>query len=74
MSDYTQVEIDEAVKEARLHWESMKKESGLSDLLFNVSKQASQFLGQYQMIKDEVESVGFLMPDLVDGIKVTVKG
>lgn len=68
----TQKDIDNIYPAAKYEWDRMLKESGKTKLMFTMSKEAIQFLGEYQNIKETVEAEGFTMPDLLEGTKVTL--
>ena len=68
----TQEQIDEIHPLVLAEWDKMLKESGKSELMFKVSHEAMQFMAEYQMAKESVESEGFTMPELFgDGTKIT---
>lgn len=71
--DLTQEYVDTIHPLVMKDWDKLLKESGKSELMFKISHEAMQFMGQYQMIKEEVESRGFTMPEMFsDGTKITL--
>ena len=74
MSDeITQEIIDAGVSQAREQWQKMVDESGVSQTMFvATNKEASQFLGEYEMMRESLKEKGWTLPDLVDGLKVNL--
>ncbi len=72
-SEITQAQVDEAFRLTKDAWDGMLKESGKPLHMFVASdKKATQFLGQYEMIRQDVIAAGFDAPPLVEGIEVKV--
>ena len=71
--DLTQEYVDTLHPLIMKDWDKLLKESGKSELMFKMSHEAMQFMGQYQMMKEELESRGFTMPEMFgDGTKITL--
>mgnify|MGYP003626738125 CR=1 FL=1 len=69
----TQVEVDKIHPLALEDFNRLLEESGKSELMFKMSHEGMQFMGQYQMMKEHAESEGFTMPELFgDGTKITL--
>lgn len=68
----TQEEVDKVHPLALAEWNRMKAEFSGSDVLFTVSHEAAQFLGEYQQVKEYLAEEGFEIPNLVDNISVTL--
>lgn len=68
----TQVEVDKVHPIALAEWERMKSEFDGSDVMFTMSKDAIQFLAEYEQVKDYLAEEGFTMPKLVETISVTL--
>lgn len=74
MSDLTQSKVDEIVEELREQWDSRVAGSGCSEQMFVVMDQtgfARPFLYQYDLAQKEIQALGFVMPDLVEGLTIT---
>jgi len=73
----TQEMVDTTFIEMSRMWDDKFDESGhkliSSFVTENVDGWAVQFLAQYQMAKENVESLGLVMPTLVEGISVVLK-
>lgn len=71
--ELTQENIDTLHNLALEDWSNLLKESGKSELMLKMSHRGMQFMGHYQMMKEHVESKGFVMPELFgDGTKITL--
>lgn len=69
----TQEEVNKIHPLALDDWDRLLKGSGKSELMFKISHEGMQFMAQYQMMKEHVESEGFTMPELFgDGTKITL--
>jgi len=69
----TQDQIDTGVEQAREQWQEMLKESGQDQTMFIASnKEAIQFLGEYESMKEELIKQGWEIPDLIDGVKINL--
>lgn len=68
----TQETVDEIFKDAKKEWDAAVKASGKPEYLFAISgdQWVTNFLLGYQLAKENVESMGFTMPTLVEGINV----
>lgn len=74
MSDLTQSKVDEIVEGLREQWDSRVADSGYSEQMFVVMDQtgfARPFLYQYDLAQKEIQALGFVMPDLVEGLTIT---
>ena len=73
MEQITQEQIDTGVEQARDQWKEMLSESGMEQALFIASnKEAIQFLGEYQSMKEVLLEQGWTIPDLIDGVKINL--
>mgnify|MGYP005987223185 CR=1 FL=1 len=72
MEKLTQEDVDKLHPAAIKDWEQLLKESGKTELMFKISHEGMQFMGQYQMIKEDVEAKGFVVPELFEGTKITL--
>ena len=72
MKETTQKQVDEAYIQVKNKWNQMKKEFTGSDCLFVMSREAIDFLGEYEIIKEQVIDMGLDMPVLDDKIQVTL--
>lgn len=68
----TQEEVDKVHTIALAEWERMKSEFDGSDVMFAISKNAVQFLAEYEQVKDYLAEEGFTIPKLVVEIDVTL--
>ena len=69
--EITQEIIDAGVNQAREQWQKMIDESGMSQAVFiATNKEATQFLGEYEMMRETLKKKGWELPDLVDCLKV----
>jgi hypothetical protein len=76
MLNITQEEVNSAVEKAKAKWNSKVKESGQSEHMFIILDRtgfAMNFLSDYQVIKEKVEELGLVMPELIKGIKVSFR-
>lgn len=74
MSEMTQKDIDEAVKALREKWSEMVLDSEMSQTVFIATdKRATQFLADYQNMKEMLAKSNWELPDLVDGVSVNFK-
>lgn len=67
-----QVEVDTNFEATVAVWKEMKKASGKSHFLFIISREATQFLGEFEVIRQQVLSMGLTIPQLDDKISVTI--
>jgi len=72
MDDLTQENVNKAFKLTKEKWDSMRAEFTGSDVLFIMSRDAMDFLGQYEIIREKVIGEGFNLPPLDDKVKVTL--
>ena len=75
METITQETVDEIFKEAKAEWDAKVAESGHCEAVFIVQDEdqwASGFLVGYAMAKENVESMGLTIPDLVEGMNITL--
>lgn len=70
--ELTQEDVDKVHPLVLEDWDKLLKESGKSELMFKISHEGLQFMGQYQMMKEHVELEGFTMPELFEGTKITL--
>ncbi len=71
--DLTQDYVDTIHPLVMREWGELLKKSGKSELMFKISHDGMQFIAQYQMMKEVVESRGFTMPEMFyDGTKITL--
>lgn len=73
--EITQEIVDEIYKGAKAEWDTAVADSGHCEAVFihqDVDGWASNFLVGYAMAKENVESMGLIIPDLVDGMKITL--
>lgn len=73
--DITQEYIDEGFVELKSVWDNKVAESGLREAMFIITDQTgwvSQFLSDYDETKNNVESLGLTMPELVPGLVVNI--
>jgi hypothetical protein len=69
----TQEQIDAGVNQAREEWEKMLSDSGEDQTMFIANnKEAIQFLGEYQSMKETLVKQGWSLPDLIEGVKVNL--
>lgn len=69
--EVTQEQIDVAYQETLKEWTRMREAFDGSDVLFTMSKDAIQFLAQFEMIREQVLDLGFSIPKLDDKISVS---
>lgn len=75
MEEVTQEKVDEAFSEAKKEWDRKVAESGHPEHMFvflDRSGFVGQFLTEYQMCKEMVESSGLVMPELIPGLEISV--
>lgn len=65
-----QREVDSAFAQTKELWEQLKTESGKSEALFILSKEGSQFLGEFEVIRQTVLGMGLTVPKLLDNVSV----
>lgn len=73
--ELTQEIVDEECDKLRDIWQKKVTESGLSQSLFIAKNEdgfATEFLSLYQAAKEHVESLGLIMPVIVEGVEVKV--
>lgn len=74
MEELTQEIVDENFARIKAEWDKKVKESGMREGMFVVMDKtgfATHFLYNYQLAKEHVESQGLVMPELVQGLKVS---
>jgi hypothetical protein len=72
-AEITQEIIDAGVSQAREQWKKMVEESGVSQTIYvATNKEATQFLGEYEMMRESLKDKGWTLPELVDGLKVNL--
>ena len=74
MAELTQEKVNEMFAEVRSEWDKRVSESGRSEEMFIAMDSTgfvAEFLYQYQRVKEQVESLGLVMPELVKGLKVS---
>lgn len=67
-----QHDVDVAFARTKELWEQLKAESGKSDLLFLISKEGIQFLGEFEIIRQNVLSMGLTVPQLLGDVSVSI--
>jgi predicted TIM-barrel fold metal-dependent hydrolase len=72
MEDITQELVDQMVVEVKLKWSEMKRDFEGSDVLFAMSKDVLQLLGEYENVKVNLVEMGFNVPNIDDKIQVTL--
>ena len=72
MSKVTQEQVDEAYNAIKKKWQTMRDEFTGSDVLFTMSRDALDFLGQYEIMREQILEEGFELPPIDDKIKVTI--
>lgn len=73
MSKITQSQVNEAVLKTKNEWDRLVKESGKSETMYiALSSEATVYLAQYEEVKQRMTSEGFTIPDLVEGVTVTL--
>ena len=72
MNEPTQAQVDEAYNAVKSKWNQMRKEFTGSDCLFIMSREAIDFLGQFEMMREQILEQGFELKPLDDKIKVTL--
>jgi hypothetical protein len=71
--EITQDIIDKGIAQAKAQWHKMVADSGLSQAVFIATKkEAAQFLGEYEMMRDQLKKQGWVLPQLIDGVKVNL--
>ena len=73
MKLFTQKNINKAAKEAKAEWSAQLKASGMTQSVFiatDTTGFVKQFMGEYALLKEYVEDLGFKMPVIVKGVKV----
>lgn len=69
----TQQEVDETCERLKKVWEEKVLESGKSEAMFIATDSTgfvANFLACYQDAKENVESLGLVMPEVVKGVTV----
>ena len=72
MNEPTQAQVDKAYTQIKSKWNQMRKEFKGSDCLFVMSREAIDFLGQFEIMREQVLEQGFKLQPLDDKIKVTL--
>lgn len=73
--ELTQEIVDEECGKLGDIWQEKVTDSGLSQSMFiatNEDSFATEFLGFYQLTKEHVESLGLVMPIIVEGVEVSI--
>jgi hypothetical protein len=73
MTELTQEEVNETCESLKKVWDANVAASGMSEQMFIILDKtgfSSQFLYNYSLAKENVESMGLVMPELVKGITV----
>ena len=69
----TQETFDEIHRQVRSEWEKMVDDSGQTEHMFiALDREAMRYLAMYKDIQDYAQSKGFGLPDLVEGVTVSV--
>ena len=66
----TQEQVNEAFKSFKDLWDQAVIESGETESMFIALGLGTNMLAAYQEIKEEVESLGLVMPTLKEGLEV----
>ena len=70
----TQDQVNQAFKEITAEFNRMVDESGRSPEMFiALDDSAPEFLFYYQQIKERVESLGLVAPELVKGLELRIE-
>lgn len=74
MNELTQEKVDEVFAEIKAEWDKKVKASGKSEAMF-IALDKTGFVAElfynYQLAKEHVENKGLVMPELVEGLKVS---
>ena len=73
MSELTQEKVNEIFAEIKSEWDKKLSESGQRQEMFIATDQSgfvANFLYNYETAKQNVESQGLIMPELVKGLSV----
>jgi hypothetical protein len=74
MGDITQEGIDKCLEALRVKWAEMVTDSGKTQTVFLATdKSATQFLADYEFMKEAAAEQGWLLPVLIEGIEVSFK-
>lgn len=74
MIELTQDEVNDACENLKKVWDDHVAASGMTEQMFIILDKtgfSSQFLYNYSLAKEHVESLGLIMPELVKGVTVT---
>lgn len=74
MDELTQEKVDEMFAEIKAEWDKRVKASGEREAMFIALDKTgfvAEFFYNYQRAKEHVESQGLVMPELVEGLKVS---
>lgn len=74
MTELTQEEVNNVFESLKKVWDDHVEASGLSEQMFIILDKtgfSSRFLYNYSLAKENVESMGLIMPELVKGVTVT---
>ena len=68
----TQEEVNEAFEETKKAFKQLEIDSGKSSVMFLISKECTQFLGQFELIREQVLESGLEIGVLSEKITVTI--
>lgn len=73
--ELTQEQVDAAYQEILIEWQGMKDDSEYDENMFVImDKRVAPFLARYQYAKEAIEEAGLTIPDLQEGLTVTLGG
>lgn len=72
--EITQQKVNSMFVDVKSEWDSMVKKSGQSEQMFIAlgGEDVTYFLVRNQEVKDYIESIGLVYPDLVKGLTVKI--
>lgn len=75
MEKLTQEKVNEVFKEIKAAWDARVATSGRSEKMFvalDTTGFVVDFMYNYQLAKEHVESEGLVMPELIEGLIVNI--
>lgn len=76
MTGLTQEQVNEICTKLKLEWDERVLYSGHSESMFialDKTGYVSNFMYYYQVSKEHVESLGLIMPEIVEGVTVNIE-
>jgi len=76
MGELTQDQVNEVCAELKEQWSRKVEDSGRTEPVFIALDNTgfvSNFMYNYQVVKEHIESLGLIMPEIVKGITVNIK-